>query len=78
LNRDFNKVVKEIDDMLLFREVDQLLKKHEKKTNENIKTQSKKKLEDKKQNKIIKPPDSKVEIFELPTKRIIKTIRVSC
>ena len=75
MNRDFEKVVKEIDEMLLFREIDQLLKKHEKKP---LDIKNMKKSEDIKPNQAINPSNQKVEIFELPTKKIIKTIKVSC
>ena len=75
MNRDFEKVVKEIDEMLLFREVDQLLKKHEKKT---LDIKNVKKSEDIKPIHTINHSNQKVEIFELPTRKIIKTIKVSC
>jgi hypothetical protein len=75
LNRDFEKVVKEIDEMLLFREIDQLIKKHEKKT---LDIKNMKKSENIKPIHTINPSNQKVEIFELPTRKIIKTIKVSC
>ena len=78
MNRDFEKVVKEIDEMLLFREIDQLIIKHEKKTKEKKEIKSLIESNNYKPVKNLKSSDSKVEIFEFPTKKITKTIKVSC
>jgi hypothetical protein len=74
----FEKVVKEIDEMLLFREIDKLIKKHEEKTIKNIQEKISIKKEENNSDLIINHNNTKEEIFELPTKKIKRTIEVSC
>jgi len=75
---DFEKVVKEIDEMLQNREIDRLIKKHDKKTINNKKEETSKKSDDLNCNVTIKQDNPKEEIFELPTRKVIRTIEVSC
>ncbi len=80
MKENFETIIKEIDEMLLLREIDKLIKKHDKKI---LKTNQKEETQEKtpdltcqisiKTNKNIKE-----EIFELPTRRIRRTITVSC
>ena len=66
---NFESIVKEIDEMLMFREIDKLIKKHEGK-----KIQKKEIKTDLACHISIKPKnDTKEEIFELPVRKV-KTI----
>ena len=75
---DFEKVVKEIDEMLQNREIDRLIKKHDKKTINNKKEETSKKSDALNCSVTIKQDNPKEEIFELPVKKIIRTIEISC
>ena len=75
---DFEKVVKEIDEMLQNREIDRLIKKHDKKTINNKKEETSKKSDDLNCSVTIKQDNPKEEIFELPARKIRRTIEISC
>ena len=75
---DFEKIVKEIDEMLQNREIDRLIKKHDEKTIKNKEKETSKKPDDLNCSVTIKQDNPKEEIFELPVKKIIRTITVSC
>ena len=79
---NFESIVKEIDEMLMFREIDKLIKKHEKKIiKDDNKKETGKETHDLKCHVSIKPINNnnrnKVEIFELPVKRVKRTIEIS-
>ena len=75
---DFETVVTEIDEMLRNREIDRLIKKHEEKTINKKEEESLKKSDDLNPSVKISQNNTKEEIFELPTKRVRRTIEVSC
>jgi len=75
---DFEKVAKEIDEMLRNKEIDQLIKKHEEKTINDKREETSKKLDDLNPIITIKQDNPKEEIFELPTRKVRRTIEVSC
>jgi len=75
---DFEKVAKEIDEMLQNREIDRLIKKHDKKTINDKREETSKKLDDLNPIITIKQDNPKEEIFELPTRKVRRTIEVSC
>jgi hypothetical protein len=75
---DFEKIVKEIDEMLQNREIDRLIKKHDEKTIKNKEKETSKKPDDLNYSVTIKQDNPKEEIFELPVKKIIRTIEISC
>ena len=82
---NFESIVKEIDEMLMFREIDKLIEKHEKeKTNQKIDQKDiRREQPDLTCNVSIKTKnqiknDKKEEIFELPVRRIRRTIEISC
>ena len=76
---NFESIVKEIDEMLMFREIDKLIKKHEKKISKfNQKHEFKEEKTDLKcQVNIRKNNQDKVEIFELPVRKVRRTIEVT-
>jgi hypothetical protein len=84
LIENYESIVKEIDEMLFFRKIDQLIKKHEeKKTQNNIKEDinkiQKNDNQDLTNNFEYKQKNcTKEEIFEFPVKRIKKTIELTC
>jgi len=78
LVEDFDKVVKEIDEMLFFRHIDQLIKKNEEKNKKETEKKTLDKSEDLSFRESIKQSNKKEEIFIMHTKRIKKTIRASC
>ena len=73
---DFEKVVREIDEMLQNREIDRLIKKHDQECIK--KEETSKKSDDLNCSVTIKQDNPKEEIFELPVKKIIRTIEISC
>ncbi len=75
---DFEKIVKEIDEMLQNREIDQLIKKHEEKTINKKEKETSKKPDALNCSVTIKQDNPKEEIFELPTRKVIRTIEISC
>ena len=74
---NFDKVVKEIDEMLFFREIDQLIKKNEEKNKKKLEEKSLKKSKNISSKESIKKSNKKEEIFFMPTKRMKKTIKIS-
>jgi hypothetical protein len=80
MTENFESIVKEIDEMLINRDIDKLIKKHEKKIKEN---NQKEELTEKKpylncKISINTKNNIKEEIFELPTRKVRRTITVSC
>ena len=75
--QDFETVVKEIDEMLRNKEIDRLIKNHEEKTIIK-KEEFLKKSDDLNPSVKISQNNTKEEIFELPTRRVRRTIEVSC
>ena len=77
---NYESIVKEIDEMLFFREIDELIKKHDKKKEEikQKKDNYKDRLDEKQDFEIQPINNSKEEIFEFPVKKIRRTIEVSC
>lgn len=75
---DFETVVTEIDEMLRNRDIDRLIKKHEKKTKNKKEEESLKKSDGLNPSVKISQNNTKEEIFELPTRRVRRTIEVSC
>ena len=76
---NFESIVKEIDEMLMFREIDKLIKKHEKKIPKLDQKQivKKEKPDLTCQVNIKTNNQDKVEIFELPVKKVSRTIELS-
>ena len=82
---NFESIVKEVDEMLMFREIDKLIKKHEKEKNKikinkikyNLIQKTDLKCQVKIKSKSQIKNDTKEEIFELPVRRVRRTIEIA-